>query len=181
MKTFEDLRGRTLTWTRTGFWARKYELRAEDGEIFGTMSPMRGRRSRVAVRILNLNVTFERARRGAKRQRKHHYVVITSVGLESEIGSHAYQAEKGILTLADGQTFTWKNKIHLLKKTEWVWMTPDGAEIVSFKAAGRWGNNGQISIDPAVEAKRGLPLLVALGWYLILLYQDEMIMVFMAG
>jgi hypothetical protein len=58
-------------------------------------------------------------------------------------------------------------------QSEWVWQEKDQA-VVRFK--GRHGivkAKGAVEIEPGAAGSRDLPLLVLLGWYLILLHAED--------
>lgn len=160
MKTFEELNGRALHWKRH---KGAYELIAEDGEIFGTLR-MKGWRNRAEVDVLGARVILKREMRWFRQM-----IQITSEGSEQEIATYTFGYRESTLTLPGGRVFHWRKEKGLFNQS-WRWETPEGSIVVGFQPkAGLLSMGSTLAISPDAETKRGLPLLVALGWYMMLL------------
>ena len=58
--------------------------------------------------------------------------------------------------------------------SQWSWWDPSGKPLVQFKShAGLLRMEGQVVIDPDAGALPELPLLVVLGWYLLILFARD--------
>lgn len=179
MKTFAELESQNLTWVKSKrrhlFGPTHFELVDETGDVLATLTRKGGRFSAIEVDAPGNRWRIERRKYLFKRG----FVSIQSIGTGEEPAVFVPKGFEGTLTYSDGRVFHWRKHTRLLKPAQWVWTTEDGDPIlgIELRTTG-WKTKGEISIDPDLAPdKIGIkapPLLLFLGWYMILLEQDAM-------
>jgi hypothetical protein len=78
----------------------------------------------------------------------------------------------GTLTIVGGPTFRWQGTNFW--QTRWAWQTPAGAPLVQFSnQQGFVRREGQVGVEPGALTLPELDLLIALGWYLLVLHAND--------
>lgn len=161
-KAFSELENTTLTWQSKGWLGREHELVTDAGEVIASVHHTSWWNNDVIVDAPGNRWHF--ARRGTFNYRIH----ITSVGAGFEIATYRYRTFRpGELHFHDGRMFVWRQANFW--GTKWAWLDMDDHPVVGFKQGGVLQLNSEIDIDPDSSDNRALPLLIYLGWYLILL------------
>lgn len=166
MKTTAELEMRGLKWVRTNGLRANGELQTDDGEVLATVRQPHIWRKMVEVEAVGNRWRFER--KGFLRQR----IEITSIGTGEAPAVYIYNGNKGRLEYADGRVFLWRSGDFWGSK--WVWTNEDGVPLVGFKTGGFLRLSGQMSLHPDFEGDKAPSLLIFLGWFLIMLYHDDM-------
>ena len=155
---------RPLVWAQPSARERAHELRAGE-ELVGTLRWERG--SLAVAEVAGGRWTFKRV--GLWRPR----VTVRDLGADTDRAVFgAGWTGNGTLELPGGQCVAWvaANLWH----THWDWRTTDRDPLVRFGSRqGLVRIEGQVEIEPPAATMPELPLLVALGWYLLVqLAQD---------
>ena len=166
-KFIEELENQELHWMQPSMWQGRYELRNADDEAVATIQRSGVMQQKVEVDALGNRWLFERG--GFMKP----HITIKSAGTGDEPARFDYNwTGGGWLTFADGRRFRWQSSNWLGNK--WTWVNELDEPIMGFQTGGIFRLNGEIDIDPDVTMKtRVLPLLLFLGWYLILLHIDD--------
>lgn len=167
-KFIEELENQELHWVQPSMWRQHYELRTADDVTVATITRRITWRQNIAeVDALGNRWIFER--KGFWR----YHIVIRSAATGDEPARFDYNwsYNGGWLTFVDGRRFRWKQSGWLGNK--WVWVDEQGEPVLGFKTGGAFRLNGEIDLDPEATSIRALPLLLFLGWYLIILYRDD--------
>lgn len=163
-KTITEFEEAGLMWVKGRGGKPRYELQTADGEVLGTITRSYWT-SRAEVDAFGNRWTFDR--KGFFRQR----VVIRSVGTGEEPAEFIYEITKGRLVYPDGRVFVWKQGDFW--GTKWVWLTEEGEPLIGFHARGFLNIKGEISYNADLANDKAPSLLIFLGWYLYMLYQDD--------
>ncbi|MFN8531908.1 MAG: hypothetical protein U0670_25165 [Anaerolineae bacterium] len=169
MKTFAELESLDMNWvkSRTGmFQPASFQLLDHNQQVLATITRS-GWGGVATVDAPGNRWTFQRKTRWLKS-----FIRITSVGTGEEPAECERHGNSSILTYPDGQTFRWK-PVSWLSGSKWVWTDADGSPILGIELRGFWQTRGEVHIDPEMDVQKAPPLLLFLGWYLILLHQDE--------
>lgn len=164
MRRLNEVAGQELMWTPSKAAKKSYELCAGE-EVVGTLSWQRG--SLAAADIADNRWTFKREGFW------HPRVTIRVAG--SETDSAIFRpgwSGAGALELTPTRHIKWSaaNMWH----SQWDWQETDGRPLVHFKSHQGWTKQtGTVDIDPAAVALSELPLLVSLGWYLLVLLAQD--------
>ncbi|GEM_PF-1897153 len=188
MKTFAELDSLNLVWLNVK--GRSFQLRSvpegvdprhvspNDGELIATLKRSYWS-SRAEVDAVGNRWTFERKIRFFKPTT----IVIRSVGTGEEPAAFEQKWNGGTLTYADGRVFHWRTEGILQQR--YIWTSDDGTPLLGFEMKGIFKVRGAISINSELEdhvdPHKAPPMLVFLGWYLILLAQDDAAAVVVAG
>ncbi|MBL8133219.1 MAG: hypothetical protein JNL42_15265 [Anaerolineae bacterium] len=173
MKTLADLELQDMTWVkarRRGWFDKpRFELRAGSGEVLATIVRKGGLRSGAVVDAPGSRWLLDYRTRLFKRP----VLTIQSVGTGDEPAIFETRGYEGRLIYPDGRVFTFTRHTRMFKPPRWVWTMEDGSPILGIELK---GTRGEISLDPDIPtevlAQKAPPLLLFLGWYLILLYED---------
>ena len=163
MASLADVAGQELLWVQPAARRREHELRAGD-DVIATLRFQRG--TLADAQADGQHWTFKR------QGFWHPRVSVRVAGSETDIAMfHPQWTGGGTVELAGG------NPVKLASanfwQSEWVWLDKD-QPVVRFK--GRHGlvkAKGAVDIPPEAARRPDLPLLVLLGWYLILLHADD--------
>jgi len=161
--SLSDVPDQELLWVQPAARKREHELRAGDG-VVATLRFQRG--TLADAEADGHHWTFKR------QGFWHPRVTVRVAGSDDDIATfHPHWTGGGTLELADGTTL--KLRSANLWQSEWVWLDKD-QPVVRFK--GRHGivkASGSVEVHTGAGGRADLPLLVLLGWYLILLYADD--------
>ena len=163
MRPISQLAGEELLWTQPAARRREHELRAGD-DVVATLRFQRG--SLADAEAEGHHWTFKR--QGFWQPR----VTVRVPGSDADIAVfRPHWAGGGTLDRSDGRSVNLRtvNFWH----SEWVWQEKD-QPLILFK--GRHGfvkARGAVEIQPGAASRPDAPLLVLLGWYLILLHADD--------
>jgi len=143
---------------------KSYELRAGE-QTYGMVSWQRG--SLAAADIAANHWTFKREGFW------HPRVTVRVAGSESNLAIfRPAWSGAGTLELSAVRRLHWSaaNMWH----SEWAWQESDGSPLVHVKSHQRWTKlEGMVEIQPGAAAAPDLPLLVSLGWYLLVLLAQD--------
>ena len=154
-----------LCWQQPKVHHRAYELLA-DGLVAGTLNfeSVAGTRARA--------VFGDRAWTFRKTGFFHSRVLVREDSAFKEVavfdGGMSY---KGDLRFETGQHYLWRPCN--VWQTRWAFFTPEGEEKLALEYKGLVRQSANIRISQALDAVEEAPLLTALGWYLVLLLQNE--------
>jgi hypothetical protein len=164
MKSFNELESLNLKWVQTSAWnTRNHELRDENGDVMATMRQPSLWRSQVEIEAVGNRWTFER--KGFWR----YHVEIRSTGTDEQPARFTYRDR--MLEFPDGRVYYWKQSSFWGSK--WVWTDAQGTPILGFQSQGTFRYSSDIALDEEVASMKSLPMLVFLGWYLILMYYAD--------
>jgi hypothetical protein len=155
--------GEELLWVQPAARRREHELRAGD-EVVATLRFQRG--SLADAEAEGYHWTFKR--QGFWQPR----VTVRVPGSDADVAVfRPHWAGGGTLEMADGRTTRLSSANFW--QSEWTWQDKD-QPLILFK--GRHGivkARGAVEIQPGSARLPDTPLLVLLGWYLILLHADD--------
>ena len=163
VSSISDVAGQELVWNQPAARRRDHELRAGD-QVVGTLHFQRG--TLADAEADGHHWTFKR------QGFWHPRVTVRLHGSDADIGVfHPHWTGGGTLESADGTRLTLRSSN--LWQSEWVWLDKD-QPVLRFK--GRHGivkANGSVEVQAGAGGRPDLALLILLGWYLILLYADD--------
>jgi len=169
MKSFAELETQDLQWVKaqSGWWKPAvFQLQDANGEVYASIH--RGNwNSQATVDASGNRWKFERQIRFFKPTR----ILITSLGTGDQPAEFIQRGMHGTLTYPDGREFSWKALG--LGMTKWLWTNAQQEAVLGFEMKGFWKTRGEVRINPEIAAEKAPPLLLFLGWYLILLAQDD--------
>jgi hypothetical protein len=161
--SLSELAGQELLWIQPSARKREHELRAGD-DVIATLRFQRG--TLADAEADGHHWTFKR--QGFWQPR----VTVRVAGSDADLATfHPRWTGGGALEFADGHTL--KLTSANFWQSEWVWLDKDQPR-VRFK-----GRHGIVKAKGAVEfqgdaaTRADLPLIILLGWYLILLHADD--------
>lgn len=163
MRRISEVARDELLWLQPVARKREHELRAGD-DLVASLRFQRG--SLADAEAEGKHWTFKR------QGFWHPRVTVRVPGSDMDIATfRPHWAGGGTLEFPDGRTvrLTTAN----LWQTEWAWQDKD-QPLIRFK--GRHGivkAKGAAEIEPAAASSPDMPLLVLLGWYLILLHAED--------
>jgi hypothetical protein len=164
MGRISELAGQELVWVQPSRTTQAFELHAPN-EVVGTLQFQRS--SLAAGAAEDRQWTFKREGFW------HPQVTVRAPG--SDINAAVFKpawSGGGTLELAPGRSlrFGAANFWH----SQWDWQDADNAPLVHFKAHhGFMKMEGQVEIETAATPLPELPLLVVLGWYLLILFARD--------
>ncbi|HKV29743.1 MAG TPA: hypothetical protein VJT14_01885 [Candidatus Dormibacteraeota bacterium] len=163
MRPISETAGEELLWIQPAALRREHELRAGD-DVVATLRFQRG--SLADAEAEGRHWTFKR--QGFWQPR----VTVRVPGSDADVAAfRPHWAGGGTLDFADGASVRLSSANFW--QSQWVWQEKD-QPLILFK--GRYGivkAKGAVEILPGAESRPDTPLLVLLGWYLILLHADD--------
>ncbi len=163
MRQISQTAGEELLWVQPAARRREHELRAGD-DVVATLRFQRG--SLADAEAERQHWTFKR--QGLWQPR----VTVRVAGADADVAVfRPHWVGGGTLELADGRTLELRSANFW--QSQWVWQEKD-QPLMLFK-----GRHGIVKANGAVEIQAGsaglpdTPLLVLLGWYLILLHAED--------
>ncbi len=172
MKNLTEIFGAKLEWREPKATVRHYELRAGEA-LCGTLDFRSAWGTLATAEMAAGAWTFKRV--GFLNPR----VTVREAGSDHDLA--VYQPRfwgDGQLALADGATFHWRS-INFWS-TQWAFTDVAGQPLVTFRSGvpdqklkDIFRTQATVEIAPAATGDARLPLLVAFGWYLILLQHQD--------
>ena len=163
MRPYSEVSDQELLWIQLAARQREHELRAGD-DVIATLRFQRG--SLADAEAEGHHWTFKR--QGFWQPR----VTVRVPGSDADVAVfHPHWAGGGTLELTEGRTVRFSSANFW--QSEWVWQERD-QPLIRFK--GRHGivkAKGAVEIQPAAAELPEVPLLILLGWYLILLHAED--------
>jgi hypothetical protein len=163
VRPISETAGEELLWIQPAGRRREHELRAAD-DVVATLRFQRG--SLAEAEAEGHHWTFKR--QGFWQPR----VTVRAPGSDADVAVFRPRwAGGGTLDFADGRSVRLSSANFW--QSQWVWQEKD-QPLILFK--GRHGivkAKGAVEIQPGAESRPDTPLLVLLGWYLILLHADD--------
>ena len=173
MEQLRRVFGQSIFWVQPKALQRQFELRTDDQLIatlrfekaFGTLATAEsadGRWTFKRVGFLSPRVTVRRA------------------GEETDLAEYRprWTGTEGTLAFAAGRQYHWKTANFWA--TRFVWRDEGGDLLVTFQSGGKkaklsdvFKTQARVRFEPAGEGGDDLPLLTLLGWYLIVLQQED--------
>ena len=164
MKSMRDVAGGELDWVQPARTKQAFELRSGD-EVVGTL--VWARMSLAAGETADGSWTFKREGFW------HPRVTVRLAGSEDNIAQFSPNWGGGGTLDVVGRPqlrFGSANFWH----SQWDWMDPADKPLVQFKSRqGFFKLEGQVEIEPQAIASPDAPLLVVLGWYLLVLFARD--------
>jgi hypothetical protein len=151
-----------LHWTQPDPFARAYQLGA-GGEILATLRWQKPWGS--LARATTAAGVWTLKRDGFW----HPRILVRAAGSDAEAATfRAGFGGAGILEMADGRLFFWGSTNFW--QVEWIWQDAVKRPLVRFRSKhGLRTAEATVTIEPAGRGHPDLPLLVTLGWYLLML------------
>jgi hypothetical protein len=163
VRPISETAGEELLWLQPAARKREHELRAGE-DLVATLRFQRG--SLADAEAEGHHWTFKR--QGFWQPR----VTVRAPGSDADVAVFRPRwAGGGTLDFADGLSVRLSSANFW--QSQWVWQEKD-QPLILFK--GRHGivkAKGAVEIQPGAESRPDTPLLVLLGWYLILLHADD--------
>jgi len=163
-------------WSESNVMKRAFELR-EGNRLLGTLQFAKSWGSLATASLAGGEWTFKRT--GYFRPR----VTVRRQGQEADLavcqpGGWGAGAAEGELQIAGGRCYGWRPANFWA--TKYAFVNVGGKALVTFKQGteeNKWSNlfkfQALVEIDPSANGLEELPLLVALGWYLMILHHDD--------
>lgn len=166
MQPLANFLGRELIWTSSQAQKRTYELHA-DTEVVATLYQPSGWRSNRLGSAADGRWTF--ARVGVFRQR----VVICDADSGAEIASlpRTGRAGNASLALPDGSQYQWRSGS--VWGSKWVWLDASEQPLLRFRQFGALRLQCAVAVEPSAATNQHLSLLAMLGWYLMMLMNED--------
>lgn len=166
MRTIRDAAPSTLSWQQPQAFKCEYELRAGD-ELLAALRKTRKFGAAMDAEIGATRFKFEPA--GFFRSR----VAVREAGAAGEPA--VFQAgfcSGGQLLLPDGRSYRWK--MTSFWGSRWAFLDDSDRPVVGFTTRNRFLRAGcDVEIVPGALARPELPVLILLGWYLLLRMREE--------
>lgn len=158
MKAIREFAGQPLLWVQPRAMKQHFELRCGD-EVLAVMQWQSSWRSGATAETAEGSWFYKR--QGLRQ------VMIESNEADLPIPAFSYRwMNSATLDFPDGHTYLWKRGgFWTIKRT---WTTTDGVSLVAFKTKyGFMKTGGEAAIAPFAASLPELPLLMTLGWYLM--------------
>ncbi len=164
MRSISELAGTELLWEQPARTKRDFELHAGE-ELLAVLRFQRGSLADAAV--ADCRWTFKREGFG------HPRVTVRMPGADTDLAVfRASWTGGGTLEFAAGNVA--RLSVANVWHSQWLWHGKDEAPLVRFKARqGFMTTSALVDISAGAGKSEDLPLLVVLGWYLILLYSED--------
>jgi hypothetical protein len=164
MRTIAEVADQELVWVQPARLKQTFELRTGD-EVVATLQFQRA--SLATGEVAGQQWTFKREGFW------HPQVTVRVAGSDANtaVFKPAWTGG-GTLELPQGRLlrFGAANFWH----SQWDWSDPNGTPLVHFKShAGLLKTEGEVGIEPGAAALPEQPLLVVLGWYLLILFARD--------
>jgi hypothetical protein len=174
MRSLRKSRIQSLQWVQPRSLNRYHELVA-DGELYGTLTWQK------MFGSLALAVCAEGTYSFKKGGFLHPFVAIRRLSVEDDFGKMDMKlGQNGLLVLTDGQTFEFRRLG--LWKSQWSFFDESGELLCTFTRKTKvLRQTGVISIEDKAVRKIHLPLLLLVGWYVIVLFTREEVVATGAG
>ncbi|HKD50432.1 MAG TPA: hypothetical protein VKB90_06530 [Candidatus Acidoferrum sp.] len=166
MKSELPFRSSPLVWAQPKAMSRAYELRSPDSPV-GYLRFEKPCGSLATAEVASRKWTFKRAGFLAPR------VTVRSANPEAEIAVfRPHWSGGGTLHFADGHHAQWR--CTNFWGSQWAFLGSDNHVVVGFRHhEGLFKASAQLQFEAPSVALPDFPLLVALGWYLMILAADD--------
>jgi hypothetical protein len=171
MKDFSELKGQQPEWRQPKTGGRVYELRLDD-KLFAVLTFRSAFGSYATAEFSGGKYTFKRVGFFTP------HVTIRREGEEADLAVYRpnWTGAQGMLDL-DGKTFSWRPANFWATRYAWY----AGKEVLLHYRQGvedkhfsdLFKTQAQVELTEAAWDLQGLPLLVLLGWYLVVLYEQD--------
>lgn len=165
MKKIAEVIGRELKWEQPSTWKMEYELRAGE-QLIATLRFRSSFGTFATAESADGCWTFKRVGFWQGRATVH------ECGSETEIALFRNNTWSGggTLELPDGRKFPattnfWQTKLEFQNES--------GSTLLQFKSGGLLHLSATVEIDPSAVSSAELPLMVMLGWYLIVMIHAD--------
>lgn len=155
-----------LRWSQPSGWSRKFELRSGE-TLVGTLEFQSAFGSLALAEISGERWTMKRQGFFSPQ------ATIRPAGSGQDLAVYVpkWTGTKGVLTFQDGSV------LHLNSTSfwggEWAWIDAGGEALVRFHNRGFLRHGTDIDVEPSARRRPDLAILLALGWYLLYLYQQD--------
>lgn len=164
MKTTSDLDMTGLKWEQPSTWRREYLLSAGEEEA-ASLKFHSALGSLATAESGGGCWTFKRI--GFLQTR----VSIRACGDETELATfHNNWRGGGTLEFPDGRVFRATTNVWM---TQLEWQSTEEAPLVCFHIGGVLHQSAQVKVEPQGETLAELPLLMVLGWYLVVMMSQD--------
>jgi hypothetical protein len=165
MLSFQQIAGQTLTWEQPKRSARHFELRVGDAALATLRWEKAFRSQAIAETADGASWSFERKGWGTS-------VLVSGGEAPGVLFQRSGWGGKGRLTLPDGRSWLWTRP--RFWGTTWAWVSESGETLISLKQQpGFFKMGGQVEVAPGAVLLPETPLLVLLGWYLMVIAADD--------
>jgi hypothetical protein len=171
MRPLSNVGERELYWIHPKLLERRFELRAED-DLFATLEFETALGSLATAKAAAGNWTFKRV--GFFRPQ----VTVRVQSAEDNLAIYRpkWAGAEGVLEFADGETFVWK--LANFWATRYEIADTEGNSLVSYKSkvdkpSDLLKDQAQVEMSPQAREMGKLALLLLIGWYLIILQQED--------
>lgn len=155
-----------LLWTRPRTFKREYELRAGD-ELLSTLRWQKACSSLARAESVGGSWTFKRS--GCFSQ------TVTARVSGSEADAAVFRPgwwSGGTLLFSDGRCYRWLHTSFW--RSEWAFVEEGDQSLIHFKSRfAFWTQAAEVKVVPGTVTVPDLFLLIALGWYLMLLQSED--------
>jgi hypothetical protein len=166
MQSIRTADGGELVWQQPQALRQEYELRAGD-DILATVRWQKHAGTLALAATADGRWTFKR--QGFWRPR------VTARAAGSDVDIATFEAAwngGGTLALEDAEYVRWA--AGNFWQSQWAWLDADGAPLVSFHNRQHLLKSGaRVDLAPSAASRPDLPLLVTLGWYLLVLHAQD--------
>ncbi len=167
MRSLENALGRELLWRPRSLLSRTYDLvdgEAEPGEPYATLTTEGGLLAPPRAHGETGAGSWLFRPRGFFRER----VLVLLEGSDSPLAVFRRHWRRGVLRFEGGKEFVWRRPSFW--SLSWAFEDPGGARAVRFSTRLSFPRaSTRVELDPSVGRGSDAPLLVCLGWYLLLL------------
>ncbi len=173
MRMIQEAAGNELKWEQPPMFAREYELNEQAGIApLATLQWVATFGTRAIATGNGRTYTYERE--GFLNQRIAIREGDSKGGEPLAVFKPSWNGT-GTLTFANGRVFHWKSTN--IWQSEWKWVTPDEGEIMHFardrKLKRMLRSEAKMMLHPAAADFPEVEVLVSLGWYLLLLRDQD--------
>lgn len=152
-----------LRWERNGTFSRDYTLRG-DRDIATLKFPK-------ALSVQAEGSIGGRSYAFSTKGIIHRAVTVLQAPFDQEIATMRLASGGGTLELIDGRHFTLVREGAF--KSSWSFRDEHSVELISFKVPAFKRRVGEVTSSPAVQNGKLLPLLLLVGWYVIVQILDQ--------
>jgi len=165
MDKIANFAGRPLLWRRVGLLKAEYELQSDD-LVAATLQFRSAWGTFATARSADGCWTFKRI--GFWQTR----ATIRACDCEDEIASFKNNTWSGggTLEFPDGRQYPANTNFW---QTQYEFTTAAGEPLIHFRNRGLFGSSSEVTILPLAKEMPELPWMVALGWYLIIMMQND--------
>jgi hypothetical protein len=155
-----------LVWAQPKALRREYQLKNDD-ELVGQLRFEKSYGSLATAEVASQNWTFKRE------GFLHPRVTVRTLNSDANLAVfHPSWSGGGVVEFPDGRQIRWRHASFW--RSEWAFVQGEDRQLLLFKQhEGFLKISARLEFDPANAASPDLPLLAALGWYLMLLAAQD--------